>query len=539
MRIILFLITGLAVAGGLAPCVVADSTSTPQDEPLANANLSGLYANSIEKVLNLPPDQIDIGIAALIVSEAWSDMVSGRRYQQRLDDMAIEIRSRLKAQNAPVGFAAIPIINDYLFDELRFSTIDKTTDPYDLFLHSVMDRRRGYCLSLSILYLAIGERLGLPLYGVVVPGHFFVRYDDSKARFNIETTNGGASATDDYYIQKFNVPKNNTIYMSNLNKRQSLGCFFNNLGNIYKDIGNVDQAMASMQWAVYINPSLAESRINLGNIYMKKDRVDDAIAEYQQALKITPDDSKAHNNLGNAFMRRQSFNDAVAEYTASIRLEPNFVDPYRNIAFAYRRLNRLTEAAAALTQAITLEPQNSQIYQELAEVYAQSDNCAEAVPLYEKALKLKPDVAEVYLGLGLCYNKLEQTDKEIEAYQKALSINPDMFVALARLGYIYFSKGKFDAAIEEYNKAVRLNPDGKLYYNIGAAYSNKGDYEQAVKAQLKAVELDPQMADAHYSLALAYYKLGNYDSALKHIKTAEHLGATIDPNLLNAIEHKN
>ena len=65
-------------------------------EPLANANLSGLYVNSIEQVLRLPPDQIDVGIAALIVSEAWSDMVAGRRYQQQLDDMAMEIRSRLK-----------------------------------------------------------------------------------------------------------------------------------------------------------------------------------------------------------------------------------------------------------------------------------------------------------------------------------------------------------------------------------------------------------------------------------------------------------
>ncbi|MHC4759552.1 MAG: transglutaminase family protein, partial [Planctomycetota bacterium] len=36
-----------------------------------------------------------------------------------------------------------------------------------MFLHTVMDKKQGYCLSLSILYLSIGERLGLPLYGVV------------------------------------------------------------------------------------------------------------------------------------------------------------------------------------------------------------------------------------------------------------------------------------------------------------------------------------------------------------------------------------
>jgi tetratricopeptide (TPR) repeat protein len=532
------LTAGFCVLVLAALCLAADSTSSPWDEPLANANLSGLYVRSIDQVLRLQPDQIDVGISALIVSEAWSNMVAGRRYQQQLDDMAMEIRSRLKTPRPTA--AAIPLINSYLFDELKFRAVDKANDPYDLFLHSVMDRKQGYCLSLSILYLAIGERLGLPLYGVVVPGHFFVRYDDGQLRFNIETTSKGTTAHDDYYIKKFNVPKSNTIYMTNLNKLQTLGCFFNNLGNAYNDVGNIDQAMAALQCTVYINPSLAESRINLGNIYLKKNRVDDAITEYQAAIKINPDDAKARNNLGNAYQRRQWFNDAVAEYTSSIRLDPNFIDAYRGLAIVYRKLNRLAEARSALAQAIAVRPRDPILYQELAEVYVQSDDCDKAVPLYEKALGLKPNLAEAYLGLGCCYNKLEQTDKEIDAYRKALAIDPNMFAALANLGNAYFTGGKFDAAIEQYNKAIRISAgDGKLYYNLGAAYSNKGNYAQALKPFLKAVEIDPQMADAHYALALAYYKLANYDSAAKHIKAAEHLGATIDPDLLKAIEHKN
>jgi Tfp pilus assembly protein PilF len=60
-----------------------------------------------------------------------------------------------------------------------------------------------------------------------------------------------------------------------------------------------------------------------------------------------------------------------------------------------------------------------------------------------------------------------------------------------------------------------------------------------VKATLKAVALDPKMAEAHYALAFAYYKLKDYDSADKYMKTAEQLGAKIDPDLLRAIKHKN
>ncbi len=509
------------------------------EEPLANENLDGLYVKSIEAVLRLPPEQIDIGTAALIVSESWSDMVAGTRYQQQLDDIATEIRSRVKAKRMVMGASAIPIVNEYLFDELKFKAIDKATDPYDLFLHSVMDRHQGYCLSLSVLYLAVGERLGLPLYGVVVPGHFFVRYDDGKRRFNIETTNNGNSPTDDYYIQQFNVPKTNTLYMTNLNKRQALGCFFNNLGNVYKEIKNIDQAMAALQWAVYINPTLAESRVNLGNIYMLKNKVDDAITEYQAAARINPDDSRVHNNLGNAYHKREWYNDAIGEYKTAIRLDPNFSDAYGNLGMVYTKLNRLDEAKGALVQALILDSKNAVLYCLLADVYRQEDNCDEAIRRYQQAVSIKRDFAEAFVGMGICYNKLKQPGSEIDAYQKALAINPNMFEALVNLGNAYFTKSDFDASLVQYNNAVRIQPNNaELLYQIGAAYFNKGDYTNSVKSHLKAIDIAPKMADAHYGLGLSYYRLKNYDEAMEQIKIAEQLGKKIDQSLITAIKNR-
>ena len=241
-------------------------------ERLANEDLSGLYARSIEQVLRLEPEEVDLATAALIISEQWSDMVYGRKYLSQLEDMAYEILKRLEDEKLLESYRAIAVINKYLFEELGFESVSEASNPNDLFLHTVLDRRRGYCLSLSILYLSLGERLGLPLYGVVVPGHFFVRYDDGQVRFNIETTGKGGYASDEHYIEKFNVPEgdDDSIYMLNLDKIQTLGCFFNNLGNSYSDIGDTDSAQRALEMAVEINPSLAESHTNLGNIYLKK-----------------------------------------------------------------------------------------------------------------------------------------------------------------------------------------------------------------------------------------------------------------------------
>lgn len=512
--------------------------SFSQDEPLANEGKRGLYARSIEQVLRLDNEEVDLATAALIVSEQWSDMVYGRRYLAELDDMAFEIRDRLREKGLQASYKAVAVINEYLFDELGFESVSDASEPSDLFLHSVMDRKRGYCLSLSILYLSLGERLGLPLYGVVVPGHFFVRYDDGRVRFNIETTGKGGYADDEHYINKFKVPGgNNGIYMVNLNKVQTLGCFFNNLGNSYSEIGGTEQAMLALERAVEINPLLAESRMNLGNIYLDKDRIEDAIYEYEAALEINPGNAKTHNNLGNAYTKRGWLSDAISHYTQSLRLDSNSTEAYKNLANAYCEQKMFGHAASQLKQAITLEPEDANCYSQLGYVYNQMGDYEEGISQYKKALKIKGDFAEAHYGLALCYNKLGLVGDEIRAYKKALAIKPDMMAALANLGNAYFGKQNYDAAIEQYKKAVRIKPDdGAIHYNLGAAYSNKGQYEQAVAEYRKAVEIEPEMGDAHNGLAFVFYKLEKYDLAWHHIKVAEKLGIEISKELLAAIE---
>jgi len=528
------------------PAIICILTLSPalmarRQAPLANEHKAGLYARSIEQVLQLKEDEVDLATAALIVSEYWSDMVNGRKYIARLDEMALEIRNRLERRKIEANFRAIPVINEYLFDELGFKSVSETADPGSLFLHTVMDKKCGYCLSLSILYLSVGERLGLPLYGVVVPGHFFVRYDDGRARFNIETTSKGGTAPDEHYIAKFKVPPggNNNIYMKNLNKIQTLGCFFNNLGNSYSDVGDTDSALLAFERAVAINPTLSESRANLGNIYLKKDQVAKAVNEYLAALDINPKDAKTHNNLGNAYNQRGSLGYAVAEYLRSIELDPNFVDAYKNLAIVYSKQKRYGSAIQQLNRALDLAPQDAGSYSQLGEVYSQMSDYEQAIAQYKNALKINLDMVEAHYGLATCYNKLGLVEDEIGEYKKVLAAKPDMVAAIVNLGNAYFGKEDYAAAIEQYKKAAGVQPDeAMVHYNLGAAYSKMKNYEQAVAAYRKAVETDPEIGDAHYGLAFGYYQLKQYKLAWKHIKIAQKLGVKVTDDQLKAIESK-
>lgn len=510
-----------------------------RDEPLANKDKAGLYARSIEQVLRLDADEIDLATAALIVSEQWSDIVLGRNYLAELDNMAYEIRDRIKAKGIQTNYGAIPIIDEYLFEELGFKAIPGANEPNELFLHNVIDNKQGYCLGLSVLYLSLAERLGLPLYGVVVPRHFFVRYDDGLIRFNIETTSKGAHVPDEHYIEKFNIHEDsqNSIYMTNLNKIQTLGCFFNNLGNSYSEVGNSKQSMAAYEIAVELNPLLAESRGNLGNAYLKAGRTWDAIYQYQAALEINPDDAQTHYGLGYAYAEKGRLNSAISHFRQSLALDPNLIDAYKNLANAYCKQQMFAQAALQLKRAIALEPKDADCYSRLGGVYSEAGNCEEAIFQYETALKIEPDLAEAYCGLGICYKKLNLVNDAISAYKKALAIDPDMVTALGNLGNIHLDRQDYDAAIKLYKRALRTAPnDGMVHHALGTAYLYKTLYEQAIAEYLKAIEIDPKMAEAHNGLAFAFYRLKKYELAAKHIKIAEQLGIEIDKNLLIAIE---
>ena len=66
-------------------------------------------------------------------------------------------------------------------------------DARDLFIHGVIDRRRETCVSLPVLYMAIGHRLGWPIRAATVPKHMFCRWEDPAPgeRFNMEASGVG------------------------------------------------------------------------------------------------------------------------------------------------------------------------------------------------------------------------------------------------------------------------------------------------------------------------------------------------------------
>lgn len=84
------------------------------------------------------------------------------------------------------------VINRVLFHEWGFrGNVEQYTDPMNSFIDKVLARRKGIPISLSVLYLMIAERLGLPLEPVGLPGHFVVGCYADESPFFIDPFDQG------------------------------------------------------------------------------------------------------------------------------------------------------------------------------------------------------------------------------------------------------------------------------------------------------------------------------------------------------------
>lgn len=111
-------------------------------------------------------------------------------FRAQLDEWAGWIRERLGPSYGPG--VAIDTLNEVLFGELGFRGNNTDYfDPANSYLNRVMDRRLGIPISLSAVYLFLGRRLGFPLVGIGMPGHFICRYQTATEEIYVDPFHEG------------------------------------------------------------------------------------------------------------------------------------------------------------------------------------------------------------------------------------------------------------------------------------------------------------------------------------------------------------
>ncbi|MBI4671391.1 MAG: transglutaminase family protein [Chloroflexi bacterium] len=152
-----------------------------------NYNTWRLY---FERVTGMPEAEINLAEAALILAADEYPDLDVSRYLAQLDAMAQALLPRLPTPREP--HAAIAALNAYLFRELKFyGDRENYYDPRNSYLNDVLMRRKGLPITLSVVVLALAQRLCLPLVGVGLPGHFCVKWQDAGCEIVFDPFHGG------------------------------------------------------------------------------------------------------------------------------------------------------------------------------------------------------------------------------------------------------------------------------------------------------------------------------------------------------------
>lgn len=183
-----------------------------------------------------------------------------------------------------------------------------------------------------------------------------------------------------------------TFYRSTVARNPEAWMAHNNLGNLLREDGRLEEAVVHLEAALRIRPDLTKVHNNVANCYRDLKRPAEAVAHYRRALELDPEYAEAHNNLGRVLRELGRADEAVRHHLAALRVDPEHVDARNNLGMALRDLGRMHDALEQFQRAIRRNPEFSPAHLNLALTYSLLGRDAEAVAHFREARRLNPKI---------------------------------------------------------------------------------------------------------------------------------------------------
>ena len=350
-----------------------------------NRRLKGYHAQSEKELLTLPTEEIDLGKALILSQMDEGAAAAARNYSALLDLMALQIKGRLP--EVATAEQKIKEMNRFIFQEMHFrfppqSLYAKDIDLYT-FLPSVMDNHLGVCLGVTALYLAIAQRLDLPLEIITPPGHIYVRYNDGKQLINIETTARGVNMPSESYLGV------NTRRLELRTLKEVVGMTHVNQASVYLHNEHFAKAMHAYEKArpyMYDDPLVKEL---LAYTYLFEGRKAEGRVLLSEVQDVIPDHAVCGHVLAKDYLAgkvdeegikavfcqvdhtRASIIAKQEKLKATLKRYPDFRDGLQQLAVCWVQLNRAKEAIELLSRYHEICPNDATVNYYLAVLHGE------------------------------------------------------------------------------------------------------------------------------------------------------------------------
>lgn len=239
--------------------------------------------------------EVDLAAAALAISAEENPELDPAPCLAALDALAAEVAPRLSGlgSGAAGEVARLDTLRRFLFVEKGFhGNGDDYYDPANSLLDRVLERRAGIPITLAIVLIEVGRRVGVPLVGVAFPGHFLVRHalhprvllDPFAGRF---ITHRGCRELLDS-LGGGGIPFHPRL-LAPVSGRCILLRLLNNLRAIYGSRGDVERTLAILDRMLLLRPDNAVHLRERGLLHLHRGDLSRALDDLGSYLAVEPE----------------------------------------------------------------------------------------------------------------------------------------------------------------------------------------------------------------------------------------------------------
>ncbi len=243
-------------------------------------------------------DRISLERAALTIARLEYPDLDVERFIRVLDAFAHRVKQLLPVD--PSATDNILALNQILFEEEAFrGNTEDYYDPRNSFLNDVLYRKLGIPITLALVYMEVAQRVGFPLFGVGLPGHFLLKhYDIDGKETLIDAFSQGSVLSHEDCQQKLDKIYQQGVplqpeFLHTVTRRQMLTRMLNNLRQIYLDKRDFKRAVAVVDLVLALHPKSAEDMRERAVLRYANGQLRKAAEDFENYLRMSPDASDA------------------------------------------------------------------------------------------------------------------------------------------------------------------------------------------------------------------------------------------------------
>lgn len=298
-----------------------------------------------------------------------------------------------------------------------------------------------------------------------------------------------------------------------------------NKGDALTQLTKYDEAIKIYNKAIELFPQSADVWCNKGNALCDLGKYENAIVAYDKAIEIKSKFADAWNGKGIVLANMERYEEAIEAYNKAIAIRTKFTFAWINKGLALANQSKYDEAIKAFDEAIRLDPKHATAWNNKGAALDDQGKYDEAILAYDKAIELDPKDALTWVNKGLTHYNQDRFDEAIKAFDETTRLDPKDAEAWNLNGLTLRSLGKFDEAIKAFDNAIEIDPKNAIIWcNKGLAIYDKSEYEESIQAYDKAIEFDPKLADAWMNKSEAFKSLGKNTEADTAFAKARELG---------------